>query len=99
MRILIVTCAAFLGGCVVAQTVPDQFSDAIRPSTLEMVQNCEYLGPVDSFAGPIYGGLRAANTIARNKTVDLGGDTIVVSSSETDRRNIGRVSAGAYRCN
>ncbi len=77
---------------------PTAQSNAVRPATLEQVADCKYLGPVNSYAGPVYQGLKGAQNVARNKVVGFGGNTIVIQSSAIDPDGTGHVVADAYSC-
>jgi hypothetical protein len=73
---------------------------AVRSVSPSVAQSCTHLGLVSSFTPVLYGGIQGAHLDARNQVAALGGNAILMVSSEVSpgRYAHGDVTAEAYRC-
>ena len=91
----------FISGC--AEPIsPEQMrlANQVRTATPELVQSCQFVGPVNTFAAGMLGGVGTAVQDARMATSKAGGTHLVIISAVTTDTTYGhgRVIGEAYKC-
>lgn len=83
---LILSVATVIGGCATVEISERASRVQVHSQMSTLLANCKSLGPVTGEgAGPIAapeGGLPQAKANARDKTADMGGDTLVILNTD-----------------